>query len=344
MIVKIKEALYNQEDKLKSILEDIGCQNIHNISDIEIRFGMDDEGTGSGNKLRIDTLSYRSFSRDGFGDILTLVADVKGIELGESIKWLANKLNIKKGYTDTTNIKLPFDGFFKGFGKAKEVDETPPPVYSEIILEEYLRYGVSNLFIQDGISAITQEAFTIGYDIVSNRITIVWRNEIGEIIGIMGRKNRIEIKKKELKYLPVIDFRKSCTLFGLYENYKYILEKSIIIIVESEKSVLKGRELGFYNVVALGGNNISPRQAKLIKSMGCNVIVALDEGMPLSHATEQAYKVQVNNVFFSNEVNVVDMCMSSNPYITQEKVSMLDLDRITIDKIMVEHLIYIDPL
>lgn len=339
MIIQIKNKLYNEEEKIKEILEDIGCHNIHKISDNQYRFGKDQEGSSSGNSIFIDTLHYKSFSSGTTGDILTLVAEMKSIELGEAIKWLADKLHIKKEYIER-NITLPFGGFFKNYGKAKDLDETPPKVYDISILDQYTKHGVSKLFIDDGLSALTQEKFKIGYSIESNRVTIPWFCEYG-LIGIMGRKNKKELSDKEQKYLPIIDFRKSTTLYGLYENYQKILNDGYVIIAESEKSVLKGEELGL-NVVALGGNNISSKQAKLIKSMFCKVIIALDEGISLEHNVEQAKKVQINNVFFSNEVYVVDMNMESNHYINQQKVSLLDLDKTTINKILEENLIYID--
>lgn len=337
MIIKIKDRLRNNEDLIREILEDLECKNIHKISQDEFRFGRDEEGSGSGNSLSINTLSYVSFSNSSYGDILTLVKDMKDITLGESISWLAKKLNIKITY-NPKYVQLPFGGFWKGLSKTKKVDDTPPLTYDFSKLNKY-KYGSSLLWIKDGISAITQEFYNIGYDLASNRITIPWINENGELCGVVGRLNRNEIGEKECKYLSLIPFNKSKCLYGFYENYQDILSSGYIIICESEKSVMKGREMGFNNIVALGGNSISPRQAKLIKSMFCKVIIALDEDMTLQHCVEQARKVQINNPFFENEVYIADL---DNELIEDKKVSLLDLDRGIIDKILEEHLIYID--
>ena len=339
MIIKIKDLLKNNEDKLYEILTDIGCYNIHKSSENQFRFGLDDEGSGSGNSLLIDTLNYKSFSRDISGDIITLVSEMKNIEIGDSIRWLGNKLGVANTYYNRNPVKLPFDGFFKKYSKIQNDNNYILKIYDKKILLKYIKYGTSLLFIQDGISAITQEEFSIGYDIVSNRITIPWINENGDLVGIMGRKNKTELHKKECKYLPVIDFSKSFVLYGLYQNYRNILNSNYIIICESEKSVLKGREIGLDNVVSLGGNDISPRQAKLIKSMCCDVIIALDEGISLEHCKEQAEKVKIDNPFFSNNVYIVDMNMTNNNLIQKEKVSLLDLDKNIIEKILKSHLI-----
>ena len=337
MIVKIKNKLRNNEDLIKEILDEIGCENIHKISQVQFRFGIDSEGSGSGNSLFIDTLNYKSFSRDISGDIITLVKDIKGISLGDSIRLLANKLNIKATYS-TTNITLPFGGFWKGLSKTKDIDDSPPLIYPIETLSQY-NYGSSLLWIKDEISALTQELYGVGYDFLTDRITIPWLNEVGELCGIVGRLNRIDIGEKECKYLSLIPFNKSKCLYGFYENYQDILTNDCIIVVESEKSVLKGREKGYKNIVAIGGNSISPRQARLIKSMFCKVILALDEDMTLQHCIEQSSKVQVKNPFFENEVYIVDY---DNELITDKKISLLDLDKQIIDKVLQEHLIYID--
>ena len=337
MIVKIKNKLSNNEDLIKGILEEIGCENIHKTSSVQFRFGLDNEGSGSGNSLFIDTLNYKSFSRDISGDIITLIKDIKGITLGNSIKWLANRLNIKATYNNT-KVNLPFGGFWKSIRSVKDLDETPPLTYPIAMLEQY-KYGSSLLWIKDGISSLTQELYNIGYDFLTDRITIPWFNEIGELCGIVGRLNRTDIGDKECKYLSLIPFNKSKCLYGFYENYQDILNSGCIIICESEKSVMKGREMGFNNIVAIGGSSISNRQARLIKSMFCRVIIALDEDMTLQHCIEQASKVQVKNPFFENEVYIVDY---NNDFITDKKVSLLDLDKQIVDKVLEEHLIYID--
>lgn len=340
MIIKIKEALYNKEDKIYEILEEIGCHNIHKITETQFRFGTDDMGSGTGNSLFIDTLHFKSFSGSKSGDIITLVSEMNNFNFNEAIRWLANKLNIKEGIIHK-NIKLPFGGFFKNISKNKELDDTPPLIYPISRLNEY-DMGVSKLFIDDGISALTQEEFKIGYDIVSNRITIAWFDEVGQLVGIMGRINKSIMKEndKRYKYLPIIPFSKSKVLYGYGENYKGILESNTIIVVESEKSVLKARQLGFNNVVALGGNEIHLRQQKLIKSMFCNVIIALDEGISLEHCIQQAEKCKINNPFFQNEVYVLQM--NNNKYIKENKVSVMDLNKETVKKIFEEYLIYID--
>ena len=75
MIGKIKESLIDDIDKIRNILEEIGCLKIKLVKD-NFKFANDDEGSfsGNGNTLNIHTLSYCSYSHNIRGDILTLVS------------------------------------------------------------------------------------------------------------------------------------------------------------------------------------------------------------------------------------------------------------------------------
>jgi hypothetical protein len=346
MITKIKDKLYNNEDDILKILEELNCTYIkksHVKENPVFKFGHDKESSGNANYIRIDTLYYRSFSESTQGDIIILVEDVLKISRGEAIKWLSDKLGLKYEFTQK-EIKLPFQGFWKELSKIKDSNEIDSPIYPIQRNKVFSDYGVSKMFIEDGISALIQEEFGIGYSLIDNRITIPWFDYKGDLIGIIARLNKKELTKEEYKYkyFPEIAFNKGKHLYGFYQNYKGILESNTIIICESEKSVLKAREYGYKNVVALGCNTITDIQAKLIKSTCCNVILALDEGISMEHCINQINQCKIVNPFFSNELYIIDMNRETNPLITEEKVCIFDLKEETIGEILKDYLIYID--
>lgn len=333
MIIKIKDKLYNDVDKIHNILEKLGCRNIKPLND-KFRFGLDDDGSSSGNSLDINTLHFHSFSRNIKGDIFTLVSEVKSISLGGSIRWLANELGLAYEQSQKTEVVLPFGGFFKSYEKIKENEDSPPLIYPIDRLNEY-DICAAKLFIEDNISATIQEDFNIRYDYETNRILLPWFDCEGNLVGIMGRKNKKKLDPRDTKYLPIIPFSKSKVLYGFYENYNNILNNGTVIVCESEKSVMLGREYGYNNVIALGGNNLSDRQAKLIKSTCCNVIIALDEGIGLAHSVELAEKCKINNPFFSNNTFVLDI--EGLP----EKHCIFDMNKEVIEDYLENKLIYI---
>ena len=337
MITKIKESLIDDVDKIREILEEIGCLKIKLIKD-NFKFANDDEGSfsGNGNSLNIHSLSYCSYSRNIRGDILTLVAYKKNTELGGAIKWLADFLGLDWEYREKKPVTLPFSGFFINFEKVQE-ENYNYETYDDSVVRRYEDCGLSLYWIRDGISATTQEHFRIGYDAYSNRIAIPWFDEIGRCIGVQGRLDREE-EEWECKYLPLINFYKSNTLYGLNLAYKDIQNKNQIIICESEKSVMKAYQMGYTNVVCVGCHSLSLRQIKLIKSLAVNVVLAYDSDIPLEESIKQAKELIIFNPFFSNEVYVLDMDG------LQEKSCIFDLSKEIVDEAFENRLIYIEDI
>ena len=337
MITKIKESLIDDIDKIRNILEEIGCLKIKLIKD-NFKFANDDEGSfsGNGNSLNIHSLSYCSYSRNIRGDILTLVAYKRNTELGGAIKWLADFLGLDWEYREKKPVTLPFSGFFMNFEKVQE-ENYNYETYDERVVRRYEDCGLSLYWIRDGISATTQEHFRIGYDTYSNRIAIPWFDEIGRCIGVQGRLDREE-EEWECKYLPLINFYKSNTLYGLNLAYKDIQNKNQIIIAESEKSVMKAYQMGYTNVVCVGCHSLSLRQIKLIKSLAVNVVLAYDSDIPLEESIKQAKELIISNTFFSNEVYVLDMDG------LQEKSCIFDLSKEIVDEAFENRLIYIEDI
>lgn len=329
MIIKIKDKLRDNPELIIHILNELGCENIKPLKGHEIRWG-----SSNGSKINIETLSYTSFSHNHKGDVITMVSLLKEIDLGQAIKWLAKELNLSYEYSEKVEVTLPFSGFFKNYSKVKDNDVNPPKIYPIERLKEYTG-RLNTLWLEDNISLQTQELFDIGLDFETNRIAIGWKDVNSELVGIMGRLNKKELTDKDTKYLPIIPFNKSKVLYGLDVNYSNILDNGTIIIVESEKSVLRGYELGYRNIVALGGNNISERQAALIKSLCVNVVISLDEGIELTHSIEQAKKCKIENPFFSNEVYVMEV--DDLP----KKHSVFDMNKEVIDNYLKNKLIYI---
>ena len=324
-------------DKIRDILEEIGCLKIKLIKD-NFKFANDDEGSfsGNGNSLNIHSLSYCSYSRNIRGDILTLVAYKRNTELGGAIKWLADFLGLDWEYREKKPVTLPFSGFFMNFEKVQE-ENYNYETYDERVVRRYEDCGLSLYWIRDGISATTQEHFRIGYDTYSNRIAIPWFDEIGRCIGVQGRLDREE-EEWECKYLPLVNFYKSNTLYGLNLAYKDIQNKNQIIICESEKSVMKAYQMGYTNVVCVGCHSLSLRQIKLIKSLAVNVVLAYDSDIPLEECIKQAKELIISNPFFSNEVYVLDMEG------LQEKSCIFDLNKEIVDEAFENKLIYIEDI
>ena len=331
---KIKNRLAGDIESIKSILEELDCTNIKlSNGNKDFRFGTNEIGSGSGNLINIETLSYKSFSNDKSGDIFNLIMDRKGIEFSPALKWLANYLHMPYKNSQPKPVRNPFGKLFEERIQIARGDYSSqvikPKTYDISILEDY-KAGYSEMWLKEGIT-ISQDIFHIGYDSVSKRITVPWLNPEGELIGIMGRLNTPIVEDYENKYLPIIDFKKSLALYGLYENMEYIKQVRWIIICESEKSVMKAYEMGYRNVIALGGNNISPTQVNLILSLRLDyIVIALDEDMSLEHCKKQADKLKLESNIKKSDIYILDM---SNEIIKGKKTAIFDSNKEVVDEV-----------
>lgn len=90
--------------------------------------------------------------------------------------------------------------------------------------------------------------FEIGYDLDSHRITFPVRDEIGTLVGIKGRAL---YEWQGDKYIYLERCAKSYILYRLWQNFEDIKKSDSVIVVESEKSVMKLYSYGYFNAVAI---------------------------------------------------------------------------------------------
>ena len=67
------------------------------------------------------------------------------------------------------------------------------------------------------------------------------------------------------------------TIYGLAENMEDIKKKGEIILFEGCKSVLLADTYGVHNTGAILTSHLNPNQMKLLVSLGCRVVFALDK-------------------------------------------------------------------
>ena len=219
-----------------------------------------------------------------------------------ALKWAADFAGLDKEEYDI-DIKLPFGGFFQGLVKEISEPEFSMKTYDESELDEYKGF-YNTMFLKDGISFESQEKFDIGYDALSNRVTIPIYSLDNKLIGIMGRYNgKCE---KEERWLPIIPCSRSLTIYGFNENYQSIQEKGMAIIGESEKFVMQADSFGCHIALATSGCHISDTQAKHIKSMFLpKIILAYDEGLSEEDIIAEAEKLKMDNQIYKNQVGYI---------------------------------------
>lgn len=290
---ELKEYIF-KEKKIDYILEQLGCHNIkYNDKKGYYSACQPDGDNPQGVNIRNNQyLNYRSFSRgveyeDG-KDIISLVEKIKNCSFVSAVKFLHKILKLKyqwsnKLTTDKKKVEDPVWIFEKHSEKYKtNVDDIH--AISEEILNDYTPIPYIG-WLREGIMPWTVRKFGLAYSYRRKRVIIPLRHwKTGELLGTNGRttvENFSEFGIKKYRITP--SYQKNLNLFGLYENQEAIKNAGYVVVVESEKSVLKRDSLNDNTLVALSGHSISNEQISILLSLDNvkEIIVALDKDIPI---------------------------------------------------------------
>ena len=335
----LKNYLITNEDMIYKVLEKVGFTDISDDFNhgSEFRCAWDDGGNPTSVRVIKDNLRAQCFSKNINGDIITLVEAKLNCGFTKAVDAIGKVVNFND--VKKEEYEIPFDGFFKKVKRMQDNKYVEIETYDESILNEF-EILPNQMFLEDGIDSNIQLKYQIGYDVRTDRITVVWRGFGGKIVGLMGRLNRREVFDKENKWFPIIPFPKSRALFGFSENYKNIQSKSGVIISESEKSTMALESKGIGIGVSIGGSSLSQFQANNIKSLfPNNIIVALDEGLDEEVSVHMAEQLKMES-FYSNKVGYIydknNLILPKN-----SKLAPADLPKEDLSRLMKNHIRWI---
>lgn len=278
MFEEVKAKLLEDSRSIEHILDFFGFDKIRS-NQREIRCAFEPGMNPTAVVIRLqnnENLFVKDYERNISLDFINYLVKSKEIPFKDVMNAIKQELHLDSIYNFKRKVGL-FGGIYSNISRNNgEISVTTYP--DEVLIP----YGniTNTLWLKDGISLSTQRKWQIGYDVASQRITMPIRTSTGEIMAVKGRCN-YEPDEFEPKYLYLIQGPMSQTLFGYSENYSNLYEGNVII-VESEKSVLKLDSWGYNNAVALGSNSLSPTQAKLIVSLNPkSVIFMLDKTLGL---------------------------------------------------------------
>lgn len=131
---------------------------------------------------------------------------------------------------------------------------------------------------EEGISGESMARFCVKYDALSNRIVYPVKNIKGDIVNVGGRTLDPDYKEKGLrKYTYFMQWGTIDTIYGVSDNIDFIKSKREIILFEGAKSVMKADTWGIRNTGAILTSHPNDAQVKILVSLGCDVVFALDK-------------------------------------------------------------------
>lgn len=334
MLNEIKEELLKNHDSIVELLSSFGFEHIKPLRK-EIRFARDHKG-GQNISIKLENnenIKVSDFARGISKDIFSYIIQEKGVTFREVIQQTKKILGLSDDWRPQQKKSL-FGGIYDNISRPNK--EIKLKVYNEKVLDQYERCG--NLrFLRDGISLDAQKFWDVRFSTDDNRIIIPIRNEYSELCGAKGRLNG-EAEEDNPKYMYTIPVAMSQVLYGYSENYQYLYGNDIII-VESEKSVMQAWDFGVRNIIALGSNSLSEKQAKLLLQLQPKrIIIAMDEGLSFEQTKRNADIIKSFCGMFAPEIWYWD---SDQDLDIDSKCSPTDMGREKFEEIMTEQLVQI---
>jgi len=296
-------------DKIVEILESLKCHDIKEHTK-EYRCGLPNHHNKNTIVVNKETGKIKVYQSDGIvvrGDIATLCMTILNISFPESNKYLHKLFGLEYKYTSKKSkekeiINDPLEIFKKVKSNKIQFDVNEIEIFDENALKDYMPYPHID-WIREGIMQWTCEEFKIGYSNEKRRIIIPhrwWCGSENDYVGIIGRTTIKEWDMLDIpKYFPLKSYPKSCNLYGLQENYKYIQEADYINVFESEKSVLKRHSRNDKTGCAVCSHEISSEQVKILISLDVDIVIQMDEGIPINHIRHLCEKFyNIRNVYY----------------------------------------------
>ena len=258
-----------------------------NIEETSLRMDSIDSDNLNGLCLSLNTMTFYDFKTLQKGSVLDLLSILTGLNkylVMFEIKSLVDKPNYELSKIDNNE--------FIEYEKKELLD------YPVRLLDLFPNI-ISDLFLKDNINETSQLLFNIKYDKETDRILIpvMFKNKL---VGMIGRYNNSEVPKKVPKYYPILVYPKSEVLFGYDICRDTILNTGTVILVESEKSVMKSIQIGLFNTLAVGGSNVSKSQIKLLEELKVKrVFISFD-----SDKEKEVLLTQIKEWFKNTEIDI----------------------------------------
>jgi len=252
---------------------------------------------------------YKCFGCGAAGDAITFVREMEGISFVEAVKYLANKygIEIQEAEPFAQQVQHEKDSLYILLNLAKEYYVDALWKHSEgktIGLSYFKERNFPASFIKQfelGYSLDTWEAFyqfakTQGYeqqllekagliiqkedktyDRFRGRVLFPIHNVSGKVIAFGARI--LKANDRQPKYINSPEtaiYRKSETLYGIFQAKHRIRQEDSCYLVEGYTDVIGLHMAGIANVVASSGTSLTEEQVQLIGRFTKNITIVFD--------------------------------------------------------------------
>ena len=283
---ELKKYLLESPENIERVLGEYGFSDFW-FANGEIRCSPPNSTNRTAAVVKLEPELYTAiYSGSGYsGDLygaLQYVSDTSFSDVLRTIHGLfgLSRARVKK----QQDLLSEFRKYKRGYRDYKKKSNI---LFDETILRKYIMLP-HETFLQEMISPDVLRKFKVCYDPKQDRVIIPHYDwyEQDKIVGLAGRTTLDSEMAKELdipKYRHTIKgYLKTLNLFGWSHSHEYVKEKKVLVIFESEKSVLKHHtfELGKGFSVSVGGHTLSKDQVAFIiqnTSADTEIVIAFDK-------------------------------------------------------------------
>ncbi|WP_185878120.1 DNA primase [Blattabacterium cuenoti] len=282
---------------------------------------------------------WKDFSSGKGGDVINFLMEYEHFTYLESLRYLANKYDIKIEEKNSFFYKNKYNKLFYIQNYAKSFF-----IHQLFFNQEGIQEGLSYLQNDRGFYKKTIHKFELGYAINSwknfmenslkkgfrlndliklglvfckkskyfdyfrKRIIFPIHNLNGQVVGFGGR-NTNNSDYFNVKYInsPNNDiFKKSKILYGLFQSKIDILKKDTCYMVEGYTDVISLYQSGIKNVVSTSGISITVNQIILIKQFTKNITIFYDGDISGIKAS-----LKIINILLKQNINLKILFLSN---------------------------------
>lgn len=272
------------ENDILNLLTELGAEPFQKGSQIIAKTVCHNHNGEGSHKLYYytETHTFMCYTQCLSMDIYGLISNIKGIEFGESYRYVRDFFGFKDEVQADFSEMLDLS-FFNKFNN--KITYEPLPLVDGKVLRVFNdMYHLS--WIKDGILPSVAKKHNIKLNIINQQIVIPHYNINGGLVGIRIRNLREDLVQQGKKYMPLYWGGKGYThttganLYGLDKTKNTVENVKKIVLFEGEKSVLvldsfyNGNGIG----VAMSGSSLSDHQIEILKELDIEeVVIATDK-------------------------------------------------------------------
>ena len=247
---------------------------------------------------------YRCFSCGASGNVFNFIMDYEHVSFKEALSILANKTGIEIKGLRLTKKESKYDKLYEIYELAhkyyqnnmnssyakKAKDYLNNRYITEDMIREY-KIGLSldknddlsKLLLAKGYDLNTLNDIGLSSyekDVYINRIMFPLYDLNGRVVGFSGRRYDGIKENKYVNTKGTEIFQKGDTLYNYHLAREFVRSKNQVIVMEGFMAVIRSREAGIKNCVALMGTAMTKEQAQLIKRLSNHVVLSFDGDEP----------------------------------------------------------------